>query len=41
MDVYATKKKYTEYAELTRVVTDSHNKTISVMTMTMMIVIGL
>ena len=31
------KKKYTEYAELTRVVTDSHHKTISVMMMTMMI----
>jgi hypothetical protein len=35
------KKNYTEYAELTRVITDSHNKTISVMMMTMMIVTGL
>ena len=31
------KKKYTKYAELTRAITDSHHKTISVMMMTMMI----
>ena len=31
------KKKYTEYAELTKVITDSHNKTISVMMTTRMI----
>jgi len=30
------KKKNTEYAELIRVITDSHNKTISVMMMMMM-----
>jgi hypothetical protein len=30
-------KEYTVYAELNRVITDSHSKTISVMMMTMMI----
>ena len=31
------KKKYTEYAEVTRVITDSHNKTKLVIMMTMII----